>query len=1441
MNCNVKKLAVRSFAMLALCAALVAVVIVTIGSDEVRAADPKILVYHDDLKSMLANVEHEDEYPYQDCDANANYGSVNLQDYDVVFIKDDIMDSSEKTKLLDYLDNGGRLYMINGDISALDGELRERLDVTINEESITVNDVDVRLEELDGTIGGGGTAVNEHYSTGVDSYLFMRKEDGNDEMISALTVDDDPVDGYRMIYTGLDILNMVDDDNGIDGDSHYMMVEFLEGVMVWFTEENINHNPVVNLDSALLESGEEITLFSEFDEDGHCLEWRNADVDPWDQQISYQDPDAFEYMSFDVYVSMDRGLVENGDADALMNTTGREFFAPGLDESGHYYVKVVATDRFGATAESQVGEFLYDGNDPVVEWVRPVSLEYDDDEVVDVTVGDPIGSDPSPSAVTVFGKCFRRPPDYIAINLTDDHGIKMAGNSITVIETKFSSTYGSPATGQDFEILVFPGSDINGTELYNNMDARTVDMENDPYDQKLALNEENDLTVFIAPPLGFANRDGSLPDGWYAISVEVRDHVRNEVYCSAIFQVDYNEPVAATNFEIGIKDYVSPESDVFLEENKTNYFTFKADTFAEDPTLNLVEFQMSKGTKNYDKVDNPYSPEIEASNWVTVHTWSPVNISEIEDRTYNFTWYPSALYDSIRVVTWDRANNYNISNYFNDFIIDAEAPIEPSDISHTIDGDQITLEGKAMDGAGGSGISHVEILLENLENPITVEDLFDEDTVTAKPGVNPSGFFKVRFQFDPDDYEGANLFEVLRIRAADNVGNVGPLWENYVTYDFASHYNPALNPSPISFTDDSQSNPSIHGSVVAWQDDRNGDWDIFMFDLDNPDEILQISNTSAEMAGGEYETHMQTRPLVSGSKIIWLYEWWDFSDHEYYIRIYDCDDPVQGGELLFDIGTSPLSIDFSGNWIIWTDLADGGGLFNPFALFTYNIETGVQSELMNFGGDAALYGDKLLYVDEPNSQTIGKEKTIFKIHNLTTDTVEQDITFLSKPTDVYDPAFFGEYIASEDHRLDESGLFEDGNTDIYLMDLEREKIAQVTVDESAQEEPVVRGDYIVWTDKRSGKSAVYAYSISANKYAVICENDTGNIDPRVHGEFVVWENEINWSSSTVYIYDLTDAEWLDSPAVFSDLDIEEPSGNEMIEIVITSHSNGNKVSGVVIIAGTASNPVGSIVKVEISINNGNWFVVNGTGSWEYSWNATGLENGDFEFRVRAFDGQDYSGTQTLQLKLRNAGGTTTDDDDDDDFTIAGMNGIMVMGGASTLIAVLIAAMVLARSRKGSEGTDNPGGKMDAPSPTQTGTAQDAVQPSTPPAVTPPGVQQTPQQAAAPPPQFTQMPAQSPQQLTPQSQPFQQFQQPAAGGMQQPLGATLPQVQGIPQMQTMAQPIPAAAQQIPQTPQPAATPVQQQMPQDTGWQCRKCGSTMESHFKFCTGCGTQRAG
>jgi len=128
--------------------------------------------------------------------------------------------------------------------------------------------------------------------------------------------------------------------------------------------------------------------------------------------------------------------------------------------------------------------------------------------------------------------------------------------------------------------------------------------------------------------------------------------------------------------------------------------------------------------------------------------------------------------------------------------------------------------------------------------------------------------------------------------------------------------------------------------------------------------------------------------------------------------------------------------------------------------------------------------------------------------------------------------------------------------------------------------------------------------------------------------------------------------------------------NKPPTVTITSPEDGSEVKGTIAIEGTATDEDGTVEKVDISINGGEWVSVTGIASWNYEWDTTTVKNGDYEIKVKAFDGEDYSEETVWNVKVNNE-----EDDDDDD------GGGFLPGFGAALLVVAFGVGLFRRNRK----------------------------------------------------------------------------------------------------------------------------------------------------------------
>ncbi len=133
------------------------------------------------------------------------------------------------------------------------------------------------------------------------------------------------------------------------------------------------------------------------------------------------------------------------------------------------------------------------------------------------------------------------------------------------------------------------------------------------------------------------------------------------------------------------------------------------------------------------------------------------------------------------------------------------------------------------------------------------------------------------------------------------------------------------------------------------------------------------------------------------------------------------------------------------------------------------------------------------------------------------------------------PEIYGSLIVWEDYRNDERGVYLGiglGNPDIYAYNLSTHKeipiCTQVSGDglrNSAQQNPDVWGNYVVWEDWRNGNADIYIYDLSdpaqpANGTRLTFDIKN-QVKPRIWGNYVVWIDYRNGLDGDIYGFNLS--------------------------------------------------------------------------------------------------------------------------------------------------------------------------------------------------------------------------------------------------------------------------------------------------------------------------------
>jgi beta propeller repeat protein len=271
-----------------------------------------------------------------------------------------------------------------------------------------------------------------------------------------------------------------------------------------------------------------------------------------------------------------------------------------------------------------------------------------------------------------------------------------------------------------------------------------------------------------------------------------------------------------------------------------------------------------------------------------------------------------------------------------------------------------------------------------------------------------------------------------------------------------------------------QINPAIYGDKIVWQDNRNGNWDIYIKDLTTGVESV-LCNATGD----------QTHPRIYNNLVVW-----DDCRYVNYFNIHLLD-ITTGIETRINPSThSQAEPDIYNDTIVWMqwDYADAN-------IYMYNISSGITSAVCTAPGEQwrpRIYGSKIVWYECRNGNW--------------------DIYMIDIVTGVETPVCTNYVVESDPRVYDDNIIFRDdrnGNWDIYMYNISTGIETQFTLTSSNQVDSAIYENKVVYTDDLSGNVNMYMKDILTGNVTPICiaSGDQGCIG--IYDNIVVWNDNRN--------------------------------------------------------------------------------------------------------------------------------------------------------------------------------------------------------------------------------------------------------------------------------------------------------------------------------------------
>lgn len=298
-----------------------------------------------------------------------------------------------------------------------------------------------------------------------------------------------------------------------------------------------------------------------------------------------------------------------------------------------------------------------------------------------------------------------------------------------------------------------------------------------------------------------------------------------------------------------------------------------------------------------------------------------------------------------------------------------------------------------------------------------------------------------------------------------------------------------------------QLDPDISGDRVVWSENRNGNGDIYVYDLATDTE-RRITTDPAN----------QVQPRIDGVRIVWVDRRNDVNGDIY---LYDLDTEVER-RITTERSWSPTSRrvrgrpDISGDYVVWHETWTLENTFGYSTIYLYDVATETKRWIAGSAPPVrpGRIGSAFPRIDGTRLVWQGYRNLTDDIYlyDLATD-AERQIT--ARPSLARKPAIAGDHIVWEESQ--------NGNPNIYLYDLASDAEQQIAGGqvETQKDAPAIDGTRIAWEERRNGNWDIFLYDLATETERQITTDSRDQHLYAIAGTHIVWLEE-----NRVHVYDL---------------------------------------------------------------------------------------------------------------------------------------------------------------------------------------------------------------------------------------------------------------------------------------------------------------------------------